>query len=423
MVRILYRFIIIPLILSLAKVFALFNHDINEGLKKRRHVINDLIKWLESSDRKNKRVLFHSASLGEFEHIKPVLQGLKDKYQTLNIITFFSASGYENVKNSDGLDYFSYTPIESFAAWEKFYSILKPVFLVIAKHDVWPGQVWTAQKLGIPVFLVNASLSENSSRRQRTVAWFLSSVYRSLSHIFAISEEDADRFRLSYHLDNVSYLGDTKYDQVIHRRNVAKQQNLLSNKWRNNQVVIVLGSIWPEDEQQIFPALKLILKRYENVKLIIVPHEPNENHLNLISREFKSWDILRFSNRQRLNQQRIILVDQIGFLAGLYLFADFAYVGGSFKQGIHNTMEPAIFGVPVIYGPVHRNSYEAIRLAGSNGGIIINDEKEAYNIFTELIRKSELRTELGQQALSFAERNTGATQKLLDIWHNFLVEQ
>jgi 3-deoxy-D-manno-octulosonic-acid transferase len=216
-----------PVILIVAHVFALFSKKIRNGLFPRYSTISLLKRWTQEQSTKQKRILFHAASLGEFEHIKPLLQELKEKYNTLNVVTFFSPSGYNHVKKFEGLDFHMYMPIDRATNWNALHSLLKPSLVVIAKHDVWPAQIWTARENGIPIFLVNASLPANSSRTKLFVKQFLSHVYSDFNTIFSISKDDAQRFSHYFPNCTVEVIGDTKYDQVVLRKRTALKQYLI----------------------------------------------------------------------------------------------------------------------------------------------------------------------------------------------------
>jgi len=423
MVILIYKIIINPLILLIANIVAIFRPKVRRGLNNRRKVLNNVEKWAREYSGDTKKVIFHTASLGEFEHIKPLISEIKQRYKTQNIVSFFSDSGYDNAHLNPGMDLRTYVPIESFRSWKVFYEKIQPSLLVIAKHDVWPAQVWAAEKQNIPTYLINASLSQSSSRTNIIVKKFLASVYQSIDKIYTISEEDAERFRAVYGLSNVKYLGDTKYDQVVYRKKIAERQKILPPGWLKSEKCIVCGSIWPEDAAHLFPAIEEILKMTQGWKIILVPHEPEKTYIDKINERFSKWGTQKFSTRHNIKNEKVLIVDEIGYLAGLYYYADIAYVGGSFKQGIHNSMEPAIFGIPVIYGPVHKNSFEAIQLANGNGGIVVRNQADILSVLNELMFNGDNRSSLGKKALTFASANTGATDILLQKWKSILLDK
>jgi 3-deoxy-D-manno-octulosonic-acid transferase len=415
-----YYFWVNPGIIAGAHILAIFVFKVRKGLFPRYSTIKRLKDWMKKTNPDTKRILFHTASLGEFEHIRPLLEALKVKYDTVNIVSFFSPSGYNNVANSKGLDFHFYSPFDQSMNWKKIYRLIKPSLIIIAKHDVWPGQVWTAHKLNLPIYLINASLRAKSSRTRWGIKGFLKNVYRDFSAICAISDEDAKRFSRHYPHSHVEVVGDTKYDQVVLRKEAAQKQILLPDKWTNNQWIFMAGSIWPEDEECIVPALINILEEESAVRLVLVPHQPEAKIINRLKKSFSKWGIQLFSQREKLMGERVLIVDAIGYLAGLYNHAQAAYVGGSFHQGIHNVMEPAIFGIPVFFGPVHKNSYEAIQLTKNNGGTTVHNSEELYQYILSLIKDDDFRKVQGHKAEKFATKNVGATELLLSRWEKLL---
>jgi 3-deoxy-D-manno-octulosonic-acid transferase len=418
--QIVYCFWVNPGIIIAAHLLALFLRRVRIGLLPRYTTIKHLQNWIDKNDLHGKRILFHTASLGEFEHIRPLLLALKESFQTINFVTFFSPSGYENVDGTIGLDYYFYLPFDRPVNWRRIYSQINPSLVIIAKHDVWPAQVWTAREEGVPIFLINASLGAKSSRTKYGVKSFLKHVYRDFETIYAISKEDGDRFSEHYPRCRVIVVGDTKYDQVVLRKKMAQSQDLLPEDWVGDNWIFVMGSIWPEDEAHLFPAVEKLLNELSQIRLVMVPHQPEDKTIVRIEEKFAAWGVKKFSQRESLDRERILIVDAIGYLAGLYSHAQLAYVGGSFQQGIHNAMEPAVFGIPVLYGPEYENSYEAIQLSKKNGGIVVKNARDIYHQVLHFYQNEKSRQTLGQSAEIFATRNTGATQKLLNQWQGLL---
>jgi len=415
-----YKVLILPLIFIGIHLVSIFSKQIREGLFPRRKSINGLNEWLDDKDESKKYVLFHAASMGEFEHIKPLLFNLKEKYNTINVLTFFSPSGYKHVKDTPGLDYYLYMPFDFSSHWEKLYKILNPRMLIISKHDVWPMQVWQAKKMDIPIYLVNASLPERSSRTRPFIKSFLKHVYRDFDNIFTISEEDGKRFSEHYPRCSVQVMGDTKYDQVMLRKSEALKKEILPESWYTNKWIFLAGSIWPEGEKVLMPGLIELIENNENVNLMIVPHEPTEKFIGGFEEKLSQWGVKRFTKLSGEFNERVLVVDTIGQLADLYQYASAAFVGGSFKQGVHNVMEPAIYAIPVLFGPVHKNSYEAVNLAKCEGGIVFENESQAKDILNTLISDESFRQRTGKKALEMAQNNIGATEKILKYWESIL---
>ncbi len=415
-----YTYFVFPCILLIAKTVSLFNKEIRKALNLRYRVFDELQRIKDTIPGQNKIVLLHAASMGEFEHIKPLITKLKSTYNTSIIVTFFSPSAYENVKQYPGVELFIYLPLDKRSNWQKFYDILKPDIIIISKHDVWPNQIWMAKKYGIPIFLVNASLSGDSSRIRFWVRSFLKYVYRSFDHIFAISTQDMERFAKYFPLCPVSKMGDTKFDQVLLRKDEAAAKHFIPESWTKNSLVILLGSIWPEDSEHILPAVSAILEKKSNIKVIVVPHQPSTQYIESLSARLQKFNPVLFTDRSRLQESRLLVVDVVGVLADLYKYANIAYVGGSFKQGIHNVMEPAIYKIPVLYGPVHTNSFEAINLLKAGGSILLENENDGLAILEDLAGNENKRIEIGEKAYRFAVENLGATERIVKEWGRYL---
>lgn len=418
--KLLYALILLPLTFGLIHILSIFSKKIRQGLYPRRKTISNLLKWNNTTQLEGKRILFHAASLGEFEHIRPLIHKLKEEYKTINILTLFSPSGYKNIKSSPDLDYFMYMPFDFGFMWKKVYSIIHPDLLIISKHDVWPMQVWQAKKMKIPMYLVNASLAESSTRTKPFIKSFQKYIYRDFTNIFSISEDDADRFAIHYPKCHVKVVGDTKYDQVLIRKKASKNEELIPGQWVNGKWIFVAGSIWPEDEENIISILIKYLNDFPKFSLIVAPHEPKDTIIRSMEKTFSRWGTQRFSQIGNLKEERVIIINTIGHLADLYKYATAAYVGGSFKQGIHNVMEPAIYGVPVIFGPQHDDSYEALELAKSGGGIVIKNEHDFENVLGSLLKSEEENIKIGKKALKFSAQNTGATTKIIKQWEDYL---
>jgi 3-deoxy-D-manno-octulosonic-acid transferase len=417
--KLVYHFIINPFLFVLFHLWAIFSKKVRCGLLPRYRTLGLLKNWLKNHPTNNERIIFHAASLGEFEHIKPLLIGFKARFNTVNIVTFFSPSGYNNSIHLRDLDYRMYLPFDIPVLWGALYRLIKPSLVIISKHDIWPVQIWKAKRMGIPVILLNASLAQQSSRSRMVVRHFLAQVYRDLDCIFTISEEDALRFKRYYPKSEVKVIGDTKYDQVVLRKAFALQKEYVNKKWINNNPVFIAGSIWPEDEIHLFPAIKKLLKKYK-FNIVLAPHEPDLRSINRIKQEFQIWGVISFSDRKNLKDERIIIIDSVGYLADIYQYGSFAYVGGSFKQGIHNVMEAAIYGIPVLYGPIHKNSYEALKLAQQNGGIVVQDFNDIVFWMKELLVNKKKCMDLGKKAERFALKNTGVTDKILSVCQKYI---
>lgn len=415
--RILYSFAVYPLLLILVHIYSIFDHKARSAVLARYKVLSRAKKW---TDRKRKLVMVHAASMGEFEHIKPLILGLSGLKDVSIIVSFFSPSGYENVKNFPGVDLFLYTTFDFKTCWTKLYMLLKPDMFVISKHDVWPNQILAAKMTGKPIFLVNATLSETSTRVRGLTKYFLKYIYRTFDTIYAVSEQDRAAFSKYFPRTRVKMMGDTKFDQVLLRKKEISKKTLIDKEWTEDSFVMILGSIWKEDNEILFPVLKKQLESMAKLKIIIAPHELNKEFVDNIISYFGSQHSCLYSEIQEKCNRPVIVVDKIGILADLYGYADLAFVGGGYKQGVHNVMEPAVYQIPVMYGPVHQISYEATKLPEAGGSIIIETTAHFKDHLTKLIDSPELRRSIGNKAYQYAIDNLNTTDKLINEWTNIL---
>jgi len=407
-----YNLIFIPIFILLAHIGMFFNAKLRRGVVGRYRSLHTIKK--EEGNLGSPRILFHCASMGEFEHIKPFVQILKERIPSASIIVmFFSPSGFENVKKFSGVDLFIYTPFDWWLPVWRLYRRLKPAALVVAKHDVWPNQIWLAKWMGIPTFLINASLHKQSSRLKPGVAWFQKSIYSSFTKILTISPEDKNNFEKLAPAGQIAVVGDTKYDQAVKRSEESRKKTIFPPQVISEKTIFVAGSTWPEDEIHLIPAFKKLTKKYQHLLFVICPHEPTESHLTALEKQLQRMPTIRFSEIQNYKNEVFILIDTIGILANLYSIAHIAYVGGSFKQNIHNVLEPAVYGIPVLFGPVNQNSHEAQLLKKSGGAFEIQNITEIFKISESLLKSDSKRREVGQNARQVVLKNCGATEKTL----------
>jgi len=418
--KILYSYVVLPLILFIAVFVSIFNKKYRKAFWGRFSVLSRLKNYIIEQPTGKRNILIHCASMGEFEHIKPLIARLSDDPSNSIILTFFSPSGYEHVKKYAGIDLILYLPFDFPGTWRKIYQILKPVFLIISKHDTWPNQIWMANKFNIPVFLVNASLNEKSSRIKGLARVLFNEVYKSFDKIYAVSEADKKTFETHFENISVQAIGDTKFDQVVLRKKQSEKTVHIPDEWVSQKLVLIFGSVWPEDLAHLKQPIKDLLKKNISVRIIIVPHQPDTGHINEIKQFLTDEATSLFTNKSFSDEKRVLIINTVGVLADLYKYADIAYVGGSFKQGIHNVMEPAIYGIPIVFGPEYRNSNDAVQLLQREGALLIQNQNQALNCFDKLINDKNYRAQLGKNAQKFALSFTGVSVKLIEQWHSYL---
>ncbi len=413
--KFLYNLLIIPALYVFLQLGALFNPKIKRGIKGRKRIFEELILNAASLNKSKKLIWFHSSSLGEFEQAKPIIQELK-KDNSINIlVTFFSPSGYENSRKYPYADLVSYLPFDSKTYAERFISIVRPNLAVLMRYDIWPNHIWAMKKRDIPCFIVDATMKKNSPRKLPFIKNFHKILFSDVSRILTVSEEDVEGFK-DFRIENVKLtaVGDTRFDRVYEKSLAAKGKNIIKEDLLSGKKIFVAGSTWDMDENIILPAFMKMAKYTNDVVMIIVPHEPTIINLERIENEVsESMTSIRFSHLNAYNDERIIIVDSIGILLTLYAYCDLAFIGGSFKQNIHNVLEAAVYGVPVLFGPKIENSQESRELLKRGGGIMIKNQREAYRQLRTCFSNDTLRREKGVIAAEYVRENLGATRKIL----------
>jgi 3-deoxy-D-manno-octulosonic-acid transferase len=361
-------------------------------------------------------IWFHFASLGEFEQGRPVLERAKESYPTHKIIvTFFSPSGYELRKNFNKADHIYYLPIDTNRNAERFVELINPTLAIFTKYEFWYHYFNQLSKRNIPLIVISAIFRES----QPFFKWhgkFGRKTLGLVSHFF-VQDENSKRLLAQIHLTNVTVSGDTRFDRVVENSEQPKDFLEVKTFCKNSQV-FVAGSTWPEDEKIILPLLSL----YPDWKFIIAPHEIKEEKIEAIRSGNNS--ALRYSDlkadQSLLDKNpQLLIIDNIGMLSSLYQYADVSYIGGGFGVGIHNTLEAAAFGVPVIFGPNYHNFREAKALIASGAAFTISNQNELNSIMHKLAYKTA-RELAGHKGRDYVQQEKGATQLIISYLHKII---
>lgn len=420
--HIIYNLLALPLLYIVALSAGIFNQKIRAGIKGRKRLFEDLILQASRLNKQKKLIWFHSASMGEFEQAKPIIEQLRSRNDINILVTFFSPSGYENSRKYPHADIISYIPFDTIASTKKFVQVTRPAMAVFMRYDIWPNMIRSLHNASVPILLVDATMRDSSPRKLPLIRSFHRHLFSKMSAILTVSENDARNF--SEILGNqaiVAVAGDTRFDRVYRKAADAKERNLMREEITKDKKVFVMGSSWSEDEEVLVPVIKKLLKADTATIFIIVPHEPNIEHLERLENEFSPENrVIRFSFLNSYKNERVILVDSIGILLTLYYYADTAFVGGSFKSSIHNVLEAAVYGIPVLYGPKIQSSQEAMQLAIQGGGIIVHNKIEAYKYLRRLLSDENYRKRCGSISRNFVEKNLGASDVIVKKINSFL---
>jgi len=398
-----------------------------EGRKDWAQRLESRMTQLRTEDPSRPWIWFHAASLGEFEQGRPLIEALREKYPQYRILqTFFSPSGYEVRKNYKGADVVCYLPYDKLSECRRFLDIAKPEQVFFVKYEFWGNILEELQRRQIPTYLISGIFRS----RQAFFKWYggmLRPILGTFRHMFV---QDVESKRLLSDIgfnQNVTICGDTRFDRVI-----AIQQQAKQYKWAEEFVaakadgrkpfVLVAGSSWPKDED-------ILLEHFNNhpeMKLIMAPHEIHEEHVQSIIAKLKR-PYLRYSELKKQWESgqvpeghlpaesdsiACIIIDAIGFLSSIYRYGDVAYIGGGFGVGIHNTLEAAVYGMPVIFGPNHTAFREALGLLDAKGGFTISDAASYNAVIDRFMTDPKALQEAGQKASSYVQVESGATETI-----------
>ena len=378
---------------------------------------NGILKKIEGilGIESEKSIWMHCASLGEFEQGRPVLEKLVAEYPGFKIIiTFFSPSGYEIRKNYNLADHVFYLPMDGRRNASQFIKLINPAIVLWIKYEFWHYYLLELKKKKVPTLLISASFREN----QRFFSWhgsFWSSMLQNFTLIFLQNQYSAKLLEQIGFRDNVIITGDTRFDRVIQiAENFVKIPGM--DVFCNNHPVIVAGSTWEEDEA-IFMHYA---KAHQGFKFIIAPHEVDKENILDIKREFGSAifysELLKMeeTNPDHSTLPNVLIIDCIGILSRLYKYADIAYIGGGFgDDGIHNILEAAVYGKPVLFGPETEKNYEALEMIESGGAIIVHNALELEVVINEMINNPiELKLK-GDASRDFILKNAGASSTII----------
>lgn len=361
-------------------------------------------------------VWFHCASLGEFEQGRPVIETFRKKFPNYKILlTFFSPSGYEVRKDYKEADYVFYLPLDTPLNAKKFMEIIKPSLAVFVKYEFWFNYLNELHARKIPTFLISAKFREDQYFFKNTGTWFRKSLH--FYNTLFVQDEGSESLLKKFGINNVIVCGDTRFDRVI---NICEQpfSDSTVESFKNRQPLWICGSTWEEDEELILPVFEKLLKEEQNLKLVIAPHDVSETRIKNIQSKYPS--AIRYSQAvpNDITNASILVIDKIGLLSYLYRFADVAYVGGGFGKGIHNLTEPAVYGVPVLFGPNHSKFNEANELIKRGGGFSISTEEELNSKIIRLFEDSAYRANCGKWGSSYIQSGKGATEKIISVLHN-----
>lgn len=391
------------------RLASLVNNKAKRWVSGRKDILRKIEKALGEYGDKKKTAWFHCASLGEFEQGRPLMEEFREAFPDyLIFLTFFSPSGYEIRKNYTGADHVFYLPEDFRRKAGKFIQLIAPDVVFFIKYEYWYNYLSILKKKGIPTYIVSAIFRPSQPFFKIYGSWFRNQL-KNLSWFF-VQDEDSEKLLRKIGIDNVSVSGDTRFDRV---NAIVRQNKTIKglDAFNKDSQIILAGSTWPEDEKILIP---FILKHKSEFKFIIAPHEVEQERINGLLAQL-GLDCLLYSKSDETNirESRILIIDSIGILAYLYRYAFVAFVGGGFGAGIHNILEPAAFGIPIIFGPNYERFREARELIIEGGAISINNEEEFREAIKHLADVQEEYTLACEICRSYVASHKGATTQIL----------
>ena len=389
------------------KIVAWFSPKMKLFVDGRKTVFDTLTGKIKPTDR---TIWFHAASLGEYEQGLPVIEKIKEKYPAHKIVlTFFSPSGFEVRKNNATADATVYLPLDTRRNAKRFLDAVHPDMVFLIKYEYWPNYLQELKKRKVTTYLISGIFREN----QVFFKWyggFYRKALEAFDHFFVQNTQSKDLLQ-SLGKTNVTVSGDTRFDRVAA---ILEKDNTLDfiSQFKNDTLTIVVGSSWPKDETLL---VDYINKTNNAVKFIIAPHNIKPDQIAQLKNSLSKKTVL-FSEKEGKNlaDYDVFLIDTIGILTKIYSYADIAYVGGGFgNPGVHNILEPATFGVPIVIGPNFSHFAEATALVGNGGCVSVSNQTELDETLDSLIRNQDIRGEKGSICATFVQMNKNATQKIL----------
>lgn len=411
--------IVIYFVLWGIAIASLFNEKVRKMWRGEREAFKIL---KQKVDPNAKYIWFHAASLGEFEQGRPLMERIRKDYPQYKILlTFYSPSGYEVRKNYEGADIICYMPVDTRLNAIRFLRLVRPVMAFFIKYEFWSNFLHILKYRNIPTYSVSSIFRED----QVFFKWYgrsYAGVLKCFTRFF-VQNEESKRLLEGIGITAVDVVGDTRFDRVLQIKEAAKQLPICEafrtgvassqsvDVPHHDFKVFVAGSSWPPDENIFIP----FFNEHKNWRLLIAPHVIAEEHLKLILSLIKDKKVVRYTQTtpEEAAEADVLIIDCFGLLSSMYNYGDVAYIGGGFGVGIHNTLEAAVWNMPVIFGPNNKKFQEAQGLLKSGGGFEINTYEDFSGLMSSLMNDENFLKQAGDKAGAFVAHLAGATDKVL----------
>jgi 3-deoxy-D-manno-octulosonic-acid transferase len=396
----------------LIHIAALFNKKARLWANGRKNVFENLEKKLATINKPSAKLYwFHCSSLGEFEQGRPLIEKTREKENVIILVSFFSPSGYEIRKNYPLADYVFYLPTDTQSNAKKILATIKPTAVFFIKYEFWFNILNALKQNKIPVYLVSGVFRPE----QHFFKWYGSWFAKQLKNFeqFFLQNETSQKLLNQIGYKNTTLCGDTRFDRVAQVA-LQKKEIEIAKQFSASAKTIVAGSTWPADETILADAISN--DKLQNMKLIIAPHEIDEQHLAAIEKSFNGKKIVRFSKADVLSVINfdVLIIDNIGMLSSLYQYAYIAYIGGAFDKGLHNILEAAAHGCPILFGPNHKKFAEAAALIDAGGAFEINSTAQFINYSSMLLNEPAMQKMAALCSKNYVNTNKGACDIILN---------
>jgi len=392
----------------IVSLFINFGSLFSSKLKKLKEGRSKVWKDIADSNIRESTIWLHAASLGEFEQGRPLIEAIKKQSPERKIVlTFFSPSGYEIRKDYELADYVFYLPADTKRNAQRFIKAVRPEMVFFIKYEFWHHFLTQLKKAEIPVYGVSVIFRQSQMFFKWYGGWFRR-MLNSFEH-FYLQDEVSAKLLESISLKNYTVAGDTRFDRVKEIAGAAEDIDI-AGKFSEGYKTIVAGSSWPADEKIL---TKYINESPDGVKLIIAPHEIDDAHIREIESSLKMPSFRVTTPPDTVADYKVMIVDTIGMLAAIYRYGQVAYIGGGFGSGIHNALEAATYGMPVIYGPKYKKYKEACDLVELGGGFEINSSAEFEKVISKMWNDADFLKSSGTSAEKYVYRMCGATALIM----------
>ena len=416
---VLYNFLFYPIFVFSIFFLSIFNKKIRRGIIGRFETYYKLNKYFNKNNINSKKVWFHCSSLGEYLQAEPIINSLKSENKSYTIlVSFFSPSGYDNVKNPN-IDCKVYLPFDFSWTLNSVFDIVNPSSIILVNNDLWFNFLKIAKSRRVKTYLIGAESKNFQNNRLLFSHYFYKPTYSSFTKIFANTIEDSESL-FSYLKNNdkksIITTGNPRFDQVY---NNSKKNNIVKNtQVEDRENILLLSSMHKEDRNMIISQLVGYLKQNALIQAIWVSHEPNNQENKYLSNIFKrnelSVKVVDTLRKVEKNNSRVIIINTVGILADLYWKVKLAYVGGGFSRGVHNLMEPAVAGVPTIFGPNYKKFKEAIEILKKGAGETINTGSGFKNNVINYFDNEKNLIKSSKTAVKIINSHIGATKKIIN---------